>query len=262
MSDWLLFDPLFRLPFLTGLCLAVALPMVGALLRARDEWLAALGLVHVAAAGTVLSGPLHLPALLTASLAASLAVVLRLFIPRPDNAHFGVMILIGWSGALLLAGFVPHGHVTGESLMRGQLYFTHSVHLVGAVMLLVLVLVSMGWLQPRVLRERLFPDWYSANRIPAWPHRVLFGALVVAASVLGTVAMGAFAAFALLFVPPWVAFGLMHGWQRALLLSAGLGALAYVLAFVGAMLLDQPFGPTLVLILAMFSALRLAPRAR
>jgi len=260
MSDWLLFDPLFRVPFLTGLCLAVALPLVGALLRARDEWLAALGLVHIAAAGAVLSAPLHLPVLLTASAASAVAVLLRLFIPRPDNAHFALMILVGWSSALLLAGVVPHGQVMGESLMRGQLYFSNGSHLVGAASLLLLILASVGWLQPHLLRERFFPDWYSANRIPAWPHRLLFGALVVAASVLGTVAMGAFAAFAMLFVPAWVAFGLMRGWKRALLFSVGIGVLAYMLAFVAAMVLDQPFGPTLVIILATCTALRLLPR--
>ena len=36
---WL--DPLFRLPFLTGLALACVLPALGALLMLREEWLAA-----------------------------------------------------------------------------------------------------------------------------------------------------------------------------------------------------------------------------
>ncbi|MBA1146282.1 ABC transporter, partial [Ectothiorhodospiraceae bacterium WFHF3C12] len=51
--EWLnlLLDPLFRVPLAAGLLLAAALPPLGALLRLRGEWLAALGLAHVSAAG-------------------------------------------------------------------------------------------------------------------------------------------------------------------------------------------------------------------
>ena len=54
------------------------------------------------------------------------------------------------------------------------------------------------------------------------------------------------AAFALVFVPPWVAFRFAHGWRRTLAWSAGLGLVAYLVAFVAAIRLDQPFGPVLV----------------
>ena len=37
----LLVDPLFRVPFLTGLLLAGLLPLIGMYLRLRGEWLAA-----------------------------------------------------------------------------------------------------------------------------------------------------------------------------------------------------------------------------
>ena len=37
-----IFDPLFAMPFFTGLVFAVLLPLFGAYLRLRDEWLAAL----------------------------------------------------------------------------------------------------------------------------------------------------------------------------------------------------------------------------
>jgi energy-coupling factor transporter ATP-binding protein EcfA2 len=50
----LLADPIFRLPFLAGLLLAGVLPVLGVLLMLRDEWLAALGLAHLAAAGALL----------------------------------------------------------------------------------------------------------------------------------------------------------------------------------------------------------------
>jgi zinc/manganese transport system permease protein len=47
----LVFDPLFRVPFANGLLLALLLPVLGAYVRLRDEWLAALGLAQVTAAG-------------------------------------------------------------------------------------------------------------------------------------------------------------------------------------------------------------------
>lgn len=57
------------------------------------------------------------------------------------------------------------------------------------------------------------------------------------------------AAFALAFVPPWVAFRRASHWRACLAISAGLGALAYILAFTTALVWDQPFGPTLVAVL-------------
>ena len=49
----MLFDDLFLQPFLTGLGLAVLLPLLGCYLRLRDEWLAALTYAQVAAAGAL-----------------------------------------------------------------------------------------------------------------------------------------------------------------------------------------------------------------
>ena len=43
-----MWSDLFLLPFLTGLCLALILPVLGCFLRLRDEWLAALAYAHVA----------------------------------------------------------------------------------------------------------------------------------------------------------------------------------------------------------------------
>ena len=47
----LLVDPLFRVPFLTGLLLAGLLPLIGMYLRLRGEWLAALAFAQMASAG-------------------------------------------------------------------------------------------------------------------------------------------------------------------------------------------------------------------
>ena len=49
------FDPLFRVPLANGLLLALVLPLLGAYVRLRNEWLAALGLAQVTAAGGVMA---------------------------------------------------------------------------------------------------------------------------------------------------------------------------------------------------------------
>ena len=68
------------------------------------------------------------------------------------------------------------------------------------------------------------------------------------------------AAFALVFVPPWVAFRLASHWRACLAISVGLGVLTYVLAFATALLWDQPFGPTLVAVLIVLASLAMARR--
>lgn len=257
MSDLILLDPMFRLPFLVGLLLAVSLSLLGAYLRMREEWLAALGLSHMAAAGGIAALPLGLPTLSGALVFAAVAALIKGLLTRASNNHYGLMLLFGWGGALMLAANTHQGVVVGEALLRGQLYFTSLPHLIAGGILFLVLMASLHWLSPRLLTERFFPDFYSANRIPAWPHRLLFGALVVLGAVLGTLAMGAIPAFALFFIPAWVAFVLVRGWRKALLLTVAIAVAVYVLAFILSMALDQPFGPTLTLCLALTAGLRL-----
>ncbi len=262
MNDWLLFDPMFRVPFLVGLCLTAALSLVGALLRMRDEWLAAMGLSQVAAAGAIAASPLGLPGLAGAFGAAGLAVVLRSTLPRVGNSHHALMILVGWSGTLLIGAHIDHGQRIGDSLLRGQLYFTHGGHLAGAAVLLLALLALLPWLSPRLLTARFFPDYHKANRLPVWPHQVAFALLVMTATVLGTISIGAFPAFAMLFMPSWVGFVLVDGWRRSLLATLCVALLAYVTAFVAAMLIDLPFGPVLTGVLVLCAALRFVTAIR
>ena len=60
----LVFDPIFLQPFLTGLAFAILLPLLGAYLRLRDEWLAALAFAQTAAAGSLLALLAGLPLML------------------------------------------------------------------------------------------------------------------------------------------------------------------------------------------------------
>jgi zinc transport system permease protein len=68
---------------------------------------------------------------------------------------------------------------------------------------------------------------------------------------LATMSLGVMGAFALVFIPPWLAFRRAATWRSGLGWSLALGVLAYVSAFVLALWLDQPFGPVLALLLVM-----------
>jgi zinc transport system permease protein len=261
MSFGDLFDRMFLLPFLNGLLLATLLPLLGAWIRLREEWLAALGLAQVAAAGVVVGAIFVEPVGLVALAAAALAAAAKALLGRAGNDSYAVMILFGWAVALIGASFAAHGDELGRALVQGQIYFTGAGHLQGIVALAAVSAVLLPWLSPRLLIGRFFPDHFRANGMPNPHHDVVFDVLVAITLALSATAIGVMAAFALVFVPPWVAFRLAHGWRRTLAWSVGLGVLAYLVAFVAAIRLDQPFGPVLVAVLLLFALGRPFARA-
>ena len=100
---------LFLIPFLTGLGLAVLLPLLGCYLRLRDEWLAALAYSHVAAAGALLALVGGLPPALGGIAAAGLAGTgKRLFAARlAGGAAYALLLLGGWAVSVLMAANQP-----------------------------------------------------------------------------------------------------------------------------------------------------------
>ena len=258
--NWsLVWDPLFRLPFGTGLLLALSLPLVGAVLRLREQWLSSLGVAQMAAAGGVAASLLHWPIIPAAALAAVAAGIVRATLGTARNEHYAVMLVAGWAIVLLLAMFGHHASTTAEALLNGQLYFASLPQLLAAAGLLACVLGIGRWLTPRLLLERLFPDHFAANLQPTWPHEILFEATLIAAVVLGILTMGVMATFAMMFIPPWVSFRLARGWPATLLLAATIGVSAFVAGFVVAVAADLPFGPALVAALLAALPLRLLP---
>lgn len=253
---------LFQVPFLTGLALTLVITLIGAWLRLRDEWLAALGLPHIAAAGGVLGTLINWPVTLAATVTTAAATGFKLIAEKNSNHHFALMLILGWGGALLLAANTYQGEMISEGLLRGQIYFSTTGHFLGAMGLLAVTVVSFPWLNRRLLTARFFPDHHSANGMSRLPHEGLFAVVLVASVVLGTQALGALPAFALFVIPPWVAFGLASGWKQGLWLSALIGVTAYVTAFILAIALDQPFGPALTLLLVLSALLRIARRPR
>ncbi|KAA6182980.1 ABC transporter [Thiohalocapsa marina] len=258
VADYHLLDPLFRLPLLGGLLLACTLPLIGSLLLLRDEWLAALGFAHLAAAGALLGLTAGLPAVLGGTLAALAAGAAKALLGLRGNVAFAFMILAGWSAMLLTAANSGLGDSIGHAMMQGQLYFAGRTELIAAAALAVGTALALPWLIPRLLRARLFPRFEAANRLPAWRWHLAFDLLGALALAIGTATLGLMGAFALAFVPAWIAFALAPGWRWALALALGLGATGYLTAFQLALMLDQPFGPTLVAVLLAFALLRAA----
>lgn len=243
-----LFDPLFRIPFATGLLLALVLPIVGVLLRLRDEWLAALGLAHLAGASGLVGLAAGIPAILGAPLGALAGGLLKSFGRFRGNTVYALMILIGWAATLLVAANTMLGSAMGHALVEGQLYFAGSTHLSSALVYTAAAIALLPWMIPVLVRTRLFPGLVTPHdRSVRW--HLGFDVLVALGMAVGTGTLGLMAAFALVFVPPWVAFRRASHWRACLAISAGLGALSYILAFAAALLWDQPFGPTLVAVL-------------
>lgn len=258
-------DDLFVVPFFAGLMLALLLPLVGNLLRLRDEWLATLGLAHLSAAGALVGMAIPLPGFIGALAGAFAGVGVKQASGGRSNSTYGLMILSGWALTLLVAANSALGDALAHALIDGQLYFAGGRELAIDALVLLLALPALRWLSPRLVAARLFPGRERANRLPAWRWHVGFDLLAATAIAAGTMTLGLMATFALIFVPPWIAFRQAGGWRKAEWLTVGIGVTGHGLAFALALVLDQPFGPVLVAtFLAMFALIealqRHAPR--
>jgi zinc transport system permease protein len=261
-----LLDPIFLLPFAVGLLLAAVLPLLGALLVLRDEWLAALGYAHLAAAGALLGLAGGLSAVAGGLVAAAGGAVAKGVGSTGStgstggNAVYAFMILGGWAALLLIAANTAVGEQLGHALMEGQLYFAGPPDLAAAASLALAVALALPVLLPRLLRARLLPQQDAANRRPVRRWHTAFDLLAAAGMAVGTASMGVMAAFALVLLPAWLAFRLAPSWRLALWQASAFAVLAYLGAFAGALVLDQPFGPVLVAVLLAAVAASLRPR--
>ncbi len=260
MSLGLVFDPLFRVPFLNGLLLALVVPLLGAYVRLRGEWLAALGLAQVTAAGGVLAALVGFHPLAGALGAAALGAGVKGRTEKSGNDVYAVLLLFGWAAALIGAANSVQGEELSHALLDGQLYFTGWANLLGILGLGAVVAAALPWLSRRLLLERFFPDHLTANGVSAWRFHLAFDLLVAMAVALTTESIGVMATFCLVFFPPWVAFRIASGWRRALVWIAVLSVVPYLVAFTAAIVLNQPFGPVFVASLVATGPLRLLSR--
>ena len=123
-----LFDPLFLLPFVNGALVALLLPALGVYTRLRDEWLASLGVAQTAAAGVAMASLISSAVTAGALAGAVVAGMLKRMAGRSGNDMYAVLILIGWSAALLAAANSTHGEDFARALIEGQLYVTGRWH--------------------------------------------------------------------------------------------------------------------------------------
>ncbi len=244
---------LFLVPFLTGLALAAALPLIGCYLRLRDEWLAALAYAHVAAGGALAALVAGLPPTLGGLAAAALAGIGRQFaaLRLSGGASQALLLLGGWSVAVLLAANQPLAERLAHALFDGQLYFSDSARLSWVAASALAAVAGLRWLSRRLLLSRLYPDLFRLRGLAAWPVGLGFDLLAALLLALATMSLGVMASFALLFVPPWLAFRRARGWRQTLAWAVMGGVLAYGAAFALALYFDQPFGPVLALLLVL-----------
>jgi zinc/manganese transport system permease protein len=246
-----MWSDLFLLPFLTGLCLALVLPALGCFLRLRDEWLAALAYAHVAAAGALLALVGGVAPAIGGMLAAALAGAgKRLFARRlAGGAAFALLLLAGWAVAVLLAANQPLAERLGHSLFDGQLYFSDVAQLALVAPWAAFAGAALFVLSRHLLLARVYPDYFRARHLRTWPVVLGFDLVAALTLALATMSMGVMGGFALVFVPPWIAFRRAGNWRRGLLLATLIGVAGYSAAFALALGLDQPFGPVLALLL-------------
>lgn len=242
---------LFLIPFLTGLCLAIVLPLLGCYLRLRDEWLAALAYSHVAAAGALLALVSALPPAVGGMAAAGLAGAGKRFFAGKlaGGASYALLLLGGWAVAVLLAANHPLAERLGHALFDGQLYFSNAGQLSLVALGSVITWLALHRLGKHLLLAHVYPDFFRIRGLRAWPTQSGFDLLAALALALATMSMGVMGSFALVFIPPWLAFRRAHNWRAGLWLALAIGLLAYVAAFWLALELDQPFGPVLALLL-------------
>ena len=252
---------LFLIPFLTGLGLAVLLPLLGCYLRLRDEWLAALAYSHVAAAGALLALVGGLPPGPGGIAAAGLDVFggepaglagtgRRLFAVRlAGGAAYALLLLGGWAVSVLMAANQPMAERLGHALFDGQLYFSGSDQLWLVALGVPAALLVLRWLSAHLLLAHTYPDFFRIRGLRAWPTQIGFDLLAALALAVATMSLGVMGAFALVFIPPWLAFRRAGNWRSGLLWSLSVGIAAYLGAFALALWLDQPFGPILAILL-------------
>ena len=223
-----MWSDLFLLPFLTGLCLALILPVLGCFLRLRDEWLAALAYAHVAAAGALLAlvGGLS-PALGGMAAAALAGAGKRIFAQRlAGGAAFALMLLAGWAIAVLLAANQPLAERLGHALFDGQLYFSGGAQLVVVAPWVVFAGAMLLLLSRHLLLARVYPDYFQARHLRAWPVMLGFDLIAALTLALATMTMGIMGGFTLIFIPAWIAFRRAGSWRRGLAMAVQLGASA------------------------------------
>jgi zinc transport system permease protein len=251
----LLFDPLFRLPLLIGLCASIVLPLLGAFLHAREEWLAALGVAHVTAAAQLVGAALGWPLLASGALGGVIAVAAKQLSAQQGNLGYALMMLAGWSALYLVAANSALGESLGHALSDGQIFLVGKEQFIAILVVSLPFLACIPWWSRRLLRARFFSGYEQANQLPAWRWHGSFDLLAALLLAFSTASLGLMASFALVVLPAWAVFGWCKSWQQSLVACVIIGVISYLIAFIIALSEDQPFAPVQVAVLLILAVL-------
>ncbi len=249
------FDPMFFLPFATGLLVAAVLPVLGMYLRLREEWLAALAFAQLAAAGSLGAVILGLPILVGGLGVSGVAAAAKAWLARSGNNGYAILMVGGWGAGILMLANAPMADHVGHALFDGQLYFTGRSQLWSMAAFAVVAAMLMRSLSRKLLLERMFPDFFRASGLSATRFHLLFDLLVAGGLALATASIGVMAAFALVFIPTMIAYRWGRSWRHSMVIATLVSIVAYVVAFEIALVEDQPFGPVLVLSLVVAASI-------
>lgn len=239
----MIWDTIFIIPFFSGLLVAISLSAIGVLLYLRNEWLAALGFAHLAGASATIGLMFHIPTVIGAIFGAVVGAVIKTITYFHGNTVYALMILAGWSITLLVAANTVLSSIIGHIIVEGQLYFADSSHLKAAIILAFTVLAGLYWLMPILIKNTFFPNNYATKR---WYWGIAFNLLTALSMAVATATVGLMSAFALIFIPPWLAFRLSRNWKQTIVISISFGMVGYSTSFLLALFMDQPFAPVLV----------------
>ncbi|MEM9103045.1 MAG: metal ABC transporter permease [Pseudomonadota bacterium] len=250
----LIFDPLFRVPLFVGLLLSLLLPVLGVYLRLRDEWLASLGLAQVSAASGLVGASLGFPIILGGPIGAIMVAFIKNRFST-GNTGYALMILAGWSLTFIIAANTVTGESLGHALTDGQIYFAQPFQLWIILAIVMISFIVLPWMSPHLLRARLFPFHERMNEKLTWRWHLGFDLIVAIGMGAGTATIGLMAAFAMIFIPSWLAFKFASSWKQTLIFAIAFNGFAYLVGIASAIMLDQPYGPIQVavhLIVALF----------
>ena len=254
-----LLDPMFRIPLYTGLVASLLLALLGALLHAREEWLAALGIAHVTAAAQLAGAALGLPLMASGALGAVTAVAAKQAVNRQGNLGYALLMFAGWAVLYLVAANSSLGESLAHAMSEGQIFLVGKEQLVVLLAAGLPFLIGLRWLSHRLLRARFFPGFEEANALPGWRWHLAFDLLAALLLAFGTASLGLMASFSLVVLPGWAVFVWVSSWRAALVAATGLGVISYLAAFALALKFDQPFAPVQVAVLLVLAAgLRMA----
>lgn len=240
------FEPMFFMPFITGLLVAAVLPVLGMYLRLREEWLAALAFAQLAAAGSLAAAIAGAPVLVGGLALSGIAAAAKAWLARSGNNAYAILMVAGWGASVLMLANAPLADHLGHALFDGQLYFTDAHNLWSIAAFACAGGLMIRWLSRKLLLERMFPDFFRASGLSAARYHLLFDLLAAAGLALATASVGVMAAFTLVFVPTMIAYQWGRSWRQSLVIAVVVGLVAYAVAFQVALVQDQPFGPILV----------------